>query len=479
MDASGLLRSPFAVLGVGALVFAVSFLYYLLVFFLPQSRGAKHYQNKRYAEAAAAFRSVLARRPPAGIEADTRRRLADTLDVLGNTEEAAQERDRAEAAIARSPKDALALQAQGDLLKRKHQYNEACEAYFQALLKMPAVDAASRALVMAKLSTAHYEASRPAETVQWAKAALASRPDPGTRRSMERMCAVGYSTQGDLENAEAHYQNALRLSEQNRRPQEIAQDLSGLASIQKKRGRFEEAIAACRKARQVFAEPSRVAYATEAEALRDLGRFDEARAVMNERRQAPGFDQPEVERRMQALNALGSAWIEARADQPAAALAFLAEARPAFEANAAASGVWPPAPQKGDDKLLLWCDAVQALALAQRGNADAARQLRADILRRLPLFHQDRASQLTVLAHLGKASFVLNDLADAQTLFRQHLDAPPDPGSRPSALYWLGETHLRLGETDAARDFFRQATAPGIDSLDARRAAARLAELGG
>lgn len=474
-----LLHSPVSGLILFAVIFSVYFLYYLLWFFLPQSQGVKHFQAKRYEEAAAAFQTVLSRRPPGGIDADTRRRLADTLDVLGRTEEAAQERERAEASAARNPKDAMALQAQGDLLKRKHQYNEACEAYFQALTKMPAIDGAGRALVMAKLATAHYEASRPAQTIQWAQASLASRPDLGTRRSMERMCGVGYSTQGDLESAEAHYREALRLSEQRKKAKEIAEDLSSLAGIQKKRGQFEEAIVACRKARQVFAEPSRVSFATEAEALRDMGRFDEARAVMAQRRQAPGFDEPHIERRMQALNALGSAWIEARADQPDAALAFLEQARPAFEAKAVSSKTWPPAPQKGDDKLLLWCDAVQVLALAQRGDTEAARRLHADVLRRLPLFHQDRASQTTVSAHLGKASFVLNNLSEAKTLFQQYHDCPPDPGSRPSALYWLGETHLRLGETDTARDFFRQAVAPGIDSLDARRAQGRLNELGG
>ena len=473
-----LLHSPFAGLILFVTIFGIAFLYYLLWFFLPQSTGAKHYQAKRYEQAAASFQTVLKRRPPSGLEADTRRRLADTLDVLGRNDEATQEREKAEAAITRSPKDAMALQAQGDLLKRKHQYNAACTAYHEALTMMPAVDATGRALVMAKLATAHYEASRPADTVQWAEAALASRPDPSTRRSMERMSAVGYATQGDVEKAETHYREALRLSEANQIPKEIAQDLSSLASIQKKRGQFEEAIVACRKARQVFAEPSRVSYSTEAEALRDMGRFDEARAVMAQRRQAPGFDQPEVERRMQALSALGSAWIEARADQPEAALSFLEQARPAFEGQAASARTWPPAPQKGDDKLLLWCDAVKVLALAQRGDTEDARHLHEDVLRRLSYFGRDRATQLTVFAHLAKASFALNDLAEAKILFEQYRDWQPDLSSRPSAHYWLGETHLRLGETDIACDFFQQAVAPGIDSLDARRAQARLSELG-
>jgi len=97
----------------------------------------------------------------------------------------------------------------------------------------------------------------------------------------------------------------------------------------------------------------------------------------------------------------------------------------------------------------------------------------------LPSFSQDRATELGVYNHLGRAAFVLGKMAECQEMFRHYLDCRPNPVGLPLAYYWLGECHLRLGETDVAREAFRQAVAPGINSLEARRAQARLDELGG
>lgn len=55
--------------------------------------GARLFQEKRYAEAESRFQQLLTQRLPPSIEADTRRRLADTLDILGKSEEAALERE--------------------------------------------------------------------------------------------------------------------------------------------------------------------------------------------------------------------------------------------------------------------------------------------------------------------------------------------------------------------------------------------------
>ncbi len=57
--------------------------------------GARLFQQKRYSEAEAHFRQLLTRRLAPGVEADMRRRFADTLDVLGKVEEAVAERERA------------------------------------------------------------------------------------------------------------------------------------------------------------------------------------------------------------------------------------------------------------------------------------------------------------------------------------------------------------------------------------------------
>lgn len=296
---------------------------------------------------------------------------------------------------------------------------------------------------------------------------------------MERMAGIGCSDQGDLERAEQHYQTALKLSEQGVDPEETAKDFGMLAGICHKRGQFQEAIAMCHQAREIFVGPAQQFDTIENECLRDMGRFDEARALMAQCRFVSHYDQPHLERRMQAMSAFASASTEVRDEQPDAALAFLEQARSGLEAEAASSDVWPPSPQKGNDKLLLWCDATKCLALAQRGDAQASRQLQQSVLSRLPALFGDRNSISGTYGMLGRAALVLGELAESKTFFQQCLNSQMTPVGLLSARYWLGETHLRLGETDMARDLFKEAVAPGIDSLDARRAQARLNELGG
>ncbi len=182
---------------------------------------------------------------------------------------------------------------------------------------------------------------------------------------------------------------------------------------------------------------------------------------------------------MQALSALGSAWIETRADQPEAALDYLEQAYSGFIANTSTGNVWPSPPQGNDEKLILWCDATKSLALAQRGDVQVSRKVCESVLSRLPQFAQDRATKLGVYHHLGRAAFVSGELVECQEMFHHYLACRPNPVGLPLAYYWLGECYLRLGEADAAREAFRQAVAPGIDSLEAHRAQARLDELGG
>ena len=92
-------------------------------------------------------------------------------------------------------------------------------------------------------------------------------------------------------------------------------------------------------------------------------------------------------------------------------------------------------------------------------------------------FPGDRSTKLGTYSTLCRSAFILGDLAECKELLNTYLDCQPYPVGLASARYWLGETYLRVGETDIARDFFRQAVAPSIDSLDARRAQARLNEL--
>ncbi len=437
------------------------------------------FQQKRYAEAEAHFRQLLTRRLAPGVEADTRRRFADTLDVLGKAEEAAAERKRASQIALGTRRNPAALITQGDLLKRQNRSDEACEMYMQALALMPQIVSSGHSQVMAKLATAHYNMGRPVETLKWAEASLRNKPAKDIKRVMEAMAGVALTDMGELERAEGHYHRALKLAEADGKPEEVSRYMATIASIQHKRGYFDESIAFCQQIRQMTADPARVAYTTEAECLRDTGRFQEARSLMEQARRAPGYDQPHTERKMQALFALGTAWIETRANCPEAALLCLDQARAGLVAEAPATAVWPPAPRQNDDKILLWCDATATLALAQRGEAQKSRQMRETVLRHLPRFAQDRATGLGTYLNLARAALLCGDLAEAQAFLGQYQECKPNPLGFVSLHYWQGEIYLRLAETDAAREAFRQSVALGINSLEARRAQARLEELGG
>lgn len=371
----------------------------------------------------------------------------------------------------------MALATQGDLLKRQHRYNEACELFQRALNMMPPIASPGRAQIMAKLAMAHYGAGRSSETLKWAKTSLVNNPNQDIRILMEKMAGIASADQGDLESAEIHYLRALELAEAVAEPDKVASVLALLANVQAKHGQYEAAIPAARRSWELTPTTSRVALAVEAECLRDMGRFDEARAVMARWADGPCHDQPHAERKSQALGSLGMAWIETRAEQPEAAWKHLETAREGLQA-VTNSTTWPPPPGGSEEKLILWCDATAANIFSQQGNAADAHRLRDSVESRLTPFAGEYATLRGVYGHLARAALRTGDLAECRRYCLLNLDCRPAPSGLPTIHYLLGEVAFRLAETDAARDAFRQAVAPGIDSLDARRAQARLNEIG-
>lgn len=451
---------------------------YLTLAMRKQNAANRLCQQKQYAEAAVIYRALLKRPLTSGLQAKTRQCLADALDALGEAEAANQEREWAGAVAKKGIDNPMALATQGDLFEDKQQHDDACNAYARALKLTPIIVPAERATLMAKLSIAHYNAGRSADALKWAEAALKSRPYLEVRLLMYRMSGVIYSDLDEIEKAEDSYRRSLELAEANSKPEETSQSLAGLADVQRKRGHFVDSIVMARRAVETCDSPFRGGRIVETECLREIGQFDEARSVVARMKQGPRHDQPRIERRMQAMCALTLAWIETTADCPKAALAALEEVREHLK-EAAQSSVWPPPPASGENKVGIYCDTTQMLVHAQLGQQDAARRLRAGIESQLSRYMNDRSVLMAVYDQFARIAYFSGDLAESRAFWQRHLDCKPNPVGLPSAYYWLGETHLRLGETDAARDFFRQAVAPGIDSLDARRAQARLNELGG
>ena len=97
------------------------------------------------------------------LEADTRRRLSDCLEALGQTDEAEEERRLAAACVARAPEDTLRHLTKGTLLEREHRYAEASAAFEQALSVTPESNRPARIECMTHLILACYNAGRPAE----------------------------------------------------------------------------------------------------------------------------------------------------------------------------------------------------------------------------------------------------------------------------------------------------------------------------
>ncbi len=432
------------------------------------------YERERYAEAAEAFQARLARHLPAGQEAHTRLILAGILEILGRPEEAVTERERCRVVATGAAKDPLALLAHADLLTQEDRVEEACGLYKRALTL--ATD--GRAAILAELATAQQNAGRLEEAIASAEAALTGRLEPFLKRDLHRIAGTCLASQGLLEEGETHLRHSLALAESAGKLEKVSDSLAALAGVQYRRGQFAEAISACQRARTIGFSPARRDLSIQAACLRDMGRFEEARLVMQQYRQGPAYPQPRTERYMQAYGSLGSAWIEAYAAQPEAALEYVAEVREGLKSLSDAA-TWPPSPLAGEHYVVLICDATEAYAQAQLGQVKQARRLAASLESRLTQVERDRDTQLAIYGFLGSAALQLGDLLESRRLWTLYRECGPDPIGLPSAYLELGEIALRLDDPEEALWAFQQAVAPGIDSLDARRAQARLDEMGG
>lgn len=431
--------------------------------------------RERYAEAAEAFQARLTRRLSAGQEAHTRLLLAEMLDLSGRPEEATSERERCRAVARGAAKDPLALLTLGELLTQEDRAVEACGLYKRAL----SLATDGRAAILTKLAAAQRNAGRPEEAIANAEAALTSRPEASFKKRLHQIAGTCLASQGLLEEAETHLRHSLALAESEGKPEQVSDSLAFLAGIQYRRGQFAETIIMCQRARAVCSSPARRDLSIEAACLRDMGRFEEARSVMKRYCQGPAYPQPRTERRMQAHGSLESAWIEAYAARPEAALEHVMEAREGLKVPLNSSSAWPPPPLAGENHVVLICDATEAYVQAQLGQVEQARRLAVSVESRLTQVCLSRDTQITVYGFLGSAMLQLGDLLESRRLWTLYCECGPDPVGVPSVYLELGEIALRLGDTEEALWAFQHAVAPGIDSLDARRAQARLDEMGG
>jgi tetratricopeptide (TPR) repeat protein len=427
----------------------------------------------QHAEAAAHCRATLASLAEANtrygrradfpaLEADTRRRLADCLEALGQPDAAENERRLAEACVDRAPDDALRHLTQGTLLEREHKYAEACAAFERALSFTPASDRAVRIECMTHLALACFNAGRPVESLRWAEESIALGAEKRYLRIAHRMAGVACGNLGRLEESEDHCRRAYDVAAAEGDAGEMGQILASLASIQFKRGNLAAANEACIKAGAVDPKAVRMAVAIQSQILREWGRFDEALEMLGRVAEGTKFNIPAHERRAQAVRALDMSRIEAECGRADDAWAHIQEA-------IAVLG--------NDAKLSLMCNGAAAWVYAARGLPDESRRVAAETEARLSEYKVDPSTCRGVFYDLGMAACMRGDWKSGEACFARYLDLSPDPVYQPTALYFRGECRRHQGDASAAIADCRKAIAMDIDTHYTRLARRSLEEM--
>jgi tetratricopeptide (TPR) repeat protein len=423
----------------------------------------------RHAEAAAHCRAQLESLAKArhmadfpALEADTRRRLIDCLEALGQTEEAEDERRRAEADVDRAPDDTLRHLTRGTLLEREHRYAEACTAFEQALSLTPESNRLVRIECMLHLLLACYNAGRPLECLRWAEEAIALGAEGTHLRTAHRMAGLACGNLSRLEESEDHCRRAYDVAVAEGDKSALGQILGSLANIQRKRGKLTEAHEAALKAATVDPQAVRMSLAVQSQILREWGRYDEAIDILGRYDKTKKIVIPALERRIKATLALDKSRIEAECGRADDAWVHIQEA----------------ITELGNDaKLGLKCDGAAAWVFAARGLADDSQRVGAQAESRLHDFEGDPSTCRAVLYDLGMAACTRGDVEKGEDCWTRYLDLGPDPVYRPTAFYFRGECRRHLGEESKARADFREAVAMEIDSHYARLARHRLEEM--
>jgi tetratricopeptide (TPR) repeat protein len=428
-----------------------------------------YHQRGRYAEAVAQCRANLAGlarvRPLAEInalEAQIRRTLADSLEALGEVDEAGEQRRRSEALLDRSLDGFMRYLEQGTHLEREYRYAEACAAYEHALPLLPRSDGKLRATCLNKLGMACWNAGRPAECLEHAEQSLSLGPEGQSLKNAHRIAALACAELGRLDKAEEHFRRAYEMAAAVSNQAEIGQLLSSLAAIQLRRGKLAEAERACSQIDSKDPIAARTAITVRAQVLKHRGRFDEAMALLVQAQEVGTLTNPEQRRRVDASQALITARVAAECGRADEAWELVQEAVSELGSDA---------------KFGLLCDSAAAWILAVRGLPDDSRRISDQVETRLHEFTQDPTSTAKVLFDLGMAAGTRGDHSQAEAFWSRLLDLATDPIVRPVAFYRRGECWRQRGDVSKARADFRAAVATEIDIHYAQLAARRLKEL--
>jgi tetratricopeptide (TPR) repeat protein len=420
----------------------------------------------KHAEAAAHCRAVLtalagSRNPGryGALEADTRRRLADCLEALGQNDEAEEERRLAQEELRLAPADALRHLTKGTLLERQHRYEEAYREHHKALELTPPSNVPVRIDCMMHLVLSAFNAGRPTDCLRWAEEVIALDATGRSLVSAHKMAAVACGNLSRLDESEQHFRKAYDALASAKKTPEMAQTLGSLADCLRKRGKLIEANQTCIKAAAMDPKGRRMSLAVQSQILRAWGRYDEALAIFAGYKDAGQLVIPHHERRVIAVWSLDTARIEAECGRADAAWSHIQEALAVL---------------RKDAKLGLGCEAVCCWVLAVRGLADESQRISSEVEARLGDFELDPKTCRGVLHDLGMAACARGDHHAGIDCWTRYLGLSPDPVHQPTAFYERGECHRQLGQLTEARNDYRAAVAMNLDTHHARLAQQRL-----
>jgi tetratricopeptide (TPR) repeat protein len=425
--------------------------------------GIEYQVAHRHAKAEAQFRRILSRAGTGllpAFEALVRQRLADCVESLGRSEDAAEERRLAAVALYDGKDTFLAHQAHGKLHERDHRYAEAYRSYERGLALVPEKQKAIRVEFMVHLTLTAFNLGRSANSLRWAEAALELEPAEPYAGMARRMAAIGCNNIGRLADAERYARLAAEFAT---KPDAKAQSLALAADYVMRRGDLVEAEHLAHEAEAIHPGKMRLPCIVLAAIAKLRGDTDTAiaateRAIPREKSFIPALN-----RRIQAVYAKEMAALHAEAGRGDIALVQLRAAEPELA---------------GDPKLRVSLDAAAALVHAVRGERTEAlaRIARSDANR--GTIPEDRVTQRAALYLLGKAALVLNDPARAESHFHTYLELEPNPVFLPYVHYHLAECRRRLGDLDGGQAHDRQAAAFHFGTLHERLARERLAAEG-
>lgn len=397
-------------------------------------------------------------------EAETRLRIAVWLDLLGRKDEAAAEREAADATLDGQPTDFLGWSIQGELFDWKRQYTEALDAYEQALAFLGPDEKPTQGNFMLRGAVAALNAGRPDDVLKWAKQvfALGASMSNAQLALSRRLAGIACASLGRLDEAQRHYERAHALALENGDPQEIAETLACQAQVAFQRGHLETAEANCLEIESAYPGKSRVALMTHASIHRARGHFHQALERLKHAAEAGVL--PSASRESHGQAVLQSATAHARSE--------------AGDYDGAWVDLAMAIRMLGDgSRLKLILQATRFRLRVLCGEREAAIKDSEILLDELQCVPQDRSVQLDCLDRVGRGLVEARSYDRAARCWERFLALAPPPIGLPVGHYYLGECCWQLGQRDEAVEEFRRAEATGIECLHTQLARQRLDEL--